>query len=376
MKGNVLPKGRCECGEKFVFYRRGKKEDYRCPVCKKPPERYVVTAKFAKCGRLYSTPDGEVFNSYAKAMKTLFDINSAYEDSRKPNGRKFNPKDYIPAQAQQNKFESLVNRWLKNYDAELENNAKSKSRVNGLYNICNSFLIPHFTGKDIRDITREDIEILYHSLLDKSYSTRYIKDVLDTLKSIFIYTEVKPPKFPEFTVVPKIEKQRLGIARELLVMPCIPEKYRLCILVLIRTGMRIGEVIAFKVSDIEDGTIYVDKRISEGRLMLSRKPGRGKPGKLTLYQVTPEIWRDLIAYVSDKAPDDIIFPFTRGRLYKVWKKACEDAKVKHISLQQASRHSKASEIYRRHREMALQEIQDTLGHDNKQTGIKHYVVDE
>jgi integrase len=69
-------------------------------------------------------------------------------------------------------------------------------------------------------------------------------------------------------------------------------------------------------------------------------------------------------------------PITTGRLYKVWKKACQDAQVNHISLQQASRHSRASEIMREYKQRALEEISRQLGHDNLTTGQKHYVVEE
>ena len=67
-----------------------------------------------------------------------------------------------------------------------------------------------------------------------------------------------------------------------------------------------------------------------------------------------------MAHTAGKGPDDFVFPYDfalpdgkkhamkTGRLYKVWKKACSDAGVKHVSLQQPSRHSFATEIKNKH----------------------------
>lgn len=69
-------------------------------------------------------------------------------------------------------------------------------------------------------------------------------------------------------------------------------------------------------------------------------------------------------------------PISTGRLYKVRKNACADSEVKHISLQQASRHSTATRIKRNHDENAYAEIEETLGHENRNTGKEHYIVQQ
>jgi len=60
---------------------------------------------------------------------------------------------------------------------------------------------------------------------------------------------------------------------------------------------------------------------------------------------------------------------------RAWEKACKDAKVKYIPLQQASRHSMASQIMADAKKKAIEEIQERLGHFNKTTAKKHYVMD-
>ncbi len=133
---------------------------------------------------------------------------------------------------------------------------------------------------------------------------------------------------------------------------------------LLRTGMRLGEVSAIKVSDLVDGDIFVVKAISRNQLRLARKSGGPKS-----YHVSPEIWEMLMSHIANKKSDDYVFSIkgefiSPRRLYKVWEKACEDAGVKHISLQQASRHSTATEIKRKFDTEAQKAIAEKLGHNN------------
>ncbi len=57
-------------------------------------------------------------------------------------------------------------------------------------------------------------------------------------------------------------------------------------------------------------------------------------------------------------------------------RACKSAKVKHISLQQASRHSKASDIMAEYKKKGLQEVAKQLGHGNLVTAAKHYIIEK
>jgi integrase len=89
---------------------------------------------------------------------------------------------------------------------------------------------------------------------------------------------------------------------------------------------------------------------------------------------------DLQVHVAGKNPEDFIFshedgsPFGQNCMFRAWRKACKEAKVKYIPLQQASRHSMASQIMADHKKKAIEEIQNRLGHFNKQTQ-KAYVLE-
>lgn len=379
--GAINTKQKCPiCGGKFKL--DSVKSEFCCTEHKTRPNRYYLNGKVFGLGHIYSEPQNrKVFETFSQALDVLLAINRDFRDANhdKKTFEKKYGKKWLPERILEYRIENVCERWLINHREEARKNAKSQIWVNQLENTCNNFIVPFFGGRDLHDLTRDDIEKFYHHLLDKKYSPKYIKEILSVLKSLFFrYRPADIPEFPSFSIVPFREKQRLGFAREIAVVDKVPERngYRLAILVLLRTGMRINEVTAIKVHNLDDGIIYVNKAISDGRLRLSRKSG----GEVA-YSVTPEVWQLLMKHIEDKGPDDYVFeinrkPITTDRLYKVWKNACCKAKIKHISLQQASRHSKATEIMAEYRKKALQEIAKQLGHDNIVTGAKHYIVEK
>jgi integrase len=213
----------------------------------------------------------------------------------------------------------------------------------------------------------------------KTLSSRYIKDIMDALSSLFLrYRPNDLPKFPVFDVEPAVQKQILGVQREMALMDKIPQRhgYRLAIEILLQTGMHINEVRAQRRGDLVDGVIIVNKAIADdGRTKYKRKSG----GEV-FAKVTTDLWNRLQEHVQGKKSSDLIFtidgdnPLGEGRLYKVLQKACADAGVEPISLQMASRHSTATRIKRKHDEEAYAEIEETLGHENRNTGKEHYIV--
>ncbi|MBI5639487.1 MAG: tyrosine-type recombinase/integrase [Nitrospirae bacterium] len=349
-----------------------------CPECKTRPTRYYITAKKIGIPFLYSAPvTKEPFETYGQALKSLTAINHSYDEATS-QGKKFDPSKWLPSKNSERLIENICKTWLKNYEPEVDKGLKSEDYVDSLNTMCDSFIIPFFKNKHIDLIDRDDIEKFYHWLLDKDYSSYYIKSILSTLKTIFKrYRPNDMPIFPKISAVPIREKQRLGLARELAILDKIPERngYRLAILILLRTAMRINEIPAVKKKDFIDGIIYVEKAMSKRRLKLKRKAGGTVP-----YRISPELWELALEHMKNLDDDDFVFTvegenLTTGRLAKVWAKACKKAGQKHISLQQATRHSMASEIWERHQNEAKDEIQKQLGHENRQTGKKHYVIE-
>lgn len=83
----------------------------------------------------------------------------------------------------------------------------------------------------IRTMSKEDVKAFYLHVLDlwdankQPYSDAYVKEMLAMLRSIFFeYSPADIPNFPKHTVIPKKEKQSLGIERQIKTEPHIPAK--------------------------------------------------------------------------------------------------------------------------------------------------------
>jgi integrase len=365
-------------------------QGFLCCIHLTHPKRFWISAKALGIpNKLYSDRIGNVFDSYQSAMNQWASMNTAYLESKKPNGKPWNPDDWIAAKVREQQFRHKAAQFIYGKRPLYERRKLSLSRWQSINNIINNFLVPYFAEMDIRHVTKEDVKAFYLYLLDlrdknsQPYSDAHIRDILAMLKSMFIeYRPADIPDFPSHTVMPKKEKQWLGIERQMRIESHIPGKYHLAIRTLQVTGMREGEIRALQVNDMIDGALKVWKAFSDHRddkgnpvLKLSRKNG----GEVT-YPIPLDLWNDLQDHVRGKQADAFIFshedgsPFGQNCMPRAWKKACQDAKVKYIPLQQASRHSMASQIMAEHKRKAIEEIQAKLGHFSRETQ-KHYVIE-
>lgn len=252
VKGTINTRQHCPvCNQKFSSQHLDAQGFY-CPEHKTRPTRYCISGKAFRIGELYTDPKTHtVLETYSQALDVLIAINRDYKE----NGHRFNPDDWIPAKVAEKRIENIIEAWLKNHEAEAKKRVKTFSWYKQKKYFCDSFIVPFFKGKDIGLIGAEDIEKFYHSLLDRELSSKYIGHILGIIKSLFIKYRHDLPQFPKFAIVPKREKQRLGLSRELIVIDKVPERhgYRLAILTLLRTGMRINEAVALKVHNLVDG---------------------------------------------------------------------------------------------------------------------------
>lgn len=363
MLGRVNTRQKCPvCNQKFTElpFEKG----FICPEHKTLPTRYYISAKGFKCGLLYSDPQGRPLDSFIRTKRQLEIMRSDYEN------KKFNLCDWIPSLVAKKKFKHLSEQFLKGYFEEEKADAKATEYVQKINQVMRDYLLPEFSEMDIREINFEQIERLYHKLLNKGLAKKTIKNILNILKAFLNrYRRNDVPEFPKFTIVPKREKQWLGVERQIQITQYIPEKYQVPIELLLDTGMRTGELLALQKKDFVDGCIYVYKAISGKKLRLCRKAG----GTVT-YRLSLSLWQKLIDYTKEMQHDEFLFKLGSDRLYKVWIKACGHAKVKAIPLSQASRHSQASQIRQRHEIEALKEAAQQLGHSSIYT-TKIYSLD-
>jgi integrase len=376
MKGSIGTLQKCPCGEKFST---ADAFGLKCPVCTNSrPTRYYVW--FPKIGHIYSTPQGHILDSFERAGRLLSAIRTAHDDAGNNPQKQFIPADWKHTQVKGMRMEHKIADLLLEYDQRYNADGRrklSKGRHQAVHNICDKFLLPAFQGKDVRDITEEEIRAFYFSLVNRGYGDYFIRHILAMLKTLFLRYRGDMPKFPEGWTdpEPKKEKQRLSIDRQMTIAPHIPDRhgYRLAISILQTTGMRPCEIRALQVNDIVDNGLMVWKSKTD-RLKLKRKNGG------EVYYPLPEyLLQDLKQHIEGKHVDDFIFtingrPIGEGRLRKVWNKAIEKAQVKHIKFNEACRHSWASREYKEAKEAAIKRISDQLG-DLRETAKKHYVIE-
>lgn len=389
--GAINSKQQCvKCGKKFSAAAYDNEGFICANGCGTRPTRYYLVLKgFGIMNPMYTDPQtNDVFKTHSHAFSVLNAINREYLDAAK-NKARFKIENWVPTELQARQVKSVCEQRLETLRAEVAQKAKSNTRLNNVTKAFR-FIVDYFGDRDIRKIDETEIRAFYLKLLQtpvtprgkqeatgETLGSKYIKDILNELRSLFLsYRPNDIPKFPEVRIIPKIEKQVLGLTREMAALDKVPGRhgYRIAILILLRTGARINEVVALKKHNLIDGHVVVDKAFSEGDLKFARKSG-----EQVFYRVTPELWDMLQTHSEGLRDDDFLFaidghPISTGRLYKVWKKACVDAGVKHISLQQASRHSTATRIFEQKQKEALRDIQEQLGHDNLTTGKKHYVL--
>ncbi len=382
MRGSIGTLQKCPCGRHYSI------EDVyglKCPECvNSRPTRYYVW--FPKILYLYSTPQGHVLDSFERAKRLLSAIQTAHDDAMQNPLKPFIIDDWKHLKVKQQRMEFKISDIIYEAEGRYARRKISKSRYQSILNICNNFLKPAFKGKDIRDITEEEIRAFYYSLidkkfgknLDKNYGDYYVRDIMAMLKTLMLrHRPADLPKFPEGwnSLEPKKEKQRLQIDRQMTIAPHIPERhgYRLAINILMTTGMRVCELRALQVNNIVDNGLVVWKSLTD-RLKLKRKNG----GEV-YYPLPDYLLTDLKLHIQGKDSDAFIFsiagkPLGEGRLHKIWNQACIDAKVKPIELYQACRHSWASREMQEAKEAAIQRISRQLG-DLKGTVRKHYVLE-
>lgn len=158
---------------------------------------------------------------------------------------------------------SLVERFVK----FLENQQKSHFTIIAYKKDLEQFV--GFLGtrekQDIRDIKKEDIEAFTKNLLEKNYTKKSVSRKLNSIRTFFRFLkqegiieqnpslEVSHPKYTQAPprILSKLEYRALrDFAKE------DPRTYAL-VEVLLQTGIKIGELANLRVSDFQDGILYI-----------------------------------------------------------------------------------------------------------------------
>lgn len=384
MLGKIRTYQKCQkCGKDFIVLDNEK--GIACLNCMTVPSRllYIDARDFGiKPPRLYTSRKGKVFTSFDLALQQL----EAMRESWGVDGKSFNADDWIARKVAEFKFELLIEGLLKKYERQVETGQKSRAYVRKVRQRVRDYLTPFFKGMDIRDIARKKKVVeFYYTLLDRSLSDKTIKHILSILHTFLMDNDdliMRVPRFPEFKVIPKRQKKWMGQGMQLLVLSYVRDKDRLSIELAIDTGLRTGEISALKKKDLlfMDGYLTVCAAFSENEFRETTKEGYHcyKP---KIVGVSQPVWQKLIEHVKDLREDEFIFtregkPYVKDRLYRVWRSACKKAKVPHVPISNATRHSRASQIMEKHLIAGREEARQQLGHSTSLTTERNYILNK
>lgn len=219
------------------------------------------------------------------------------------------------------------------------------------------------THKEPEEITNDDIRNYILFLLEGlGGSHSYANQVLSALKLFFreilnrndiVYNLPRPKR--ENTLPEILSKEEVG--RILCSVSNI--KHRAILYLVYSSGLRVGEVVRLKVTDID-----------KDRMLLRVEQGKGRKDRYTL--LSPVALEIVNKYMAVEEPEDRLFPggnegsfLTERSVQKVFKAACDKAKIgKEVSVH-TLRHSFATHLLESGTDIRY--IQELLGHSSSKT---------
>lgn len=371
MKGRVRTKQtQCNCGQKFVEIPG---TGYLCLACRCVPTRFFVD--FFWSGqriKLYSDQRGLPLDTYLRAKNQLAVVQNEIANHI------FDPSRYIKSDIKQYLFETVAQKWFEGKERDVE---KGKMSPGGLHPIKSRFanyIIPYFTGRDIRDIRTMHLKEFYRQLPDR-LSSRTHKHILEDVRNFLndCYRDEiisKLPLIPEVTVEePPIKWCRRDVQDKILA--AIPDQDRAIFFFLTRQGVRPSEgcLVQWGDIDFENQVLNINRTYSRDQIMERPKSKKSRPRL-----IHPEIIA-MLNNVPKGFPKSYIFfnprtqkPYRLRTIDIIWKQATEKTNID-ITLYQATRHSVASMAASAG--ISLKIIQKFLGHTSMNSTNRYADLD-
>lgn len=220
-----------------------------------------------------------------------------------------------------------------------------------------------YIDKTENKLNRKDVETyMYNLLSDCECSHSYVNQSISSIKFLYKYVLRKGDVIYQLPR-PKKEKKLPNILSEGEVVRILNSvknyKHKAILYTIYSSGLRLGEVVRLEVEDID----------SE-RMLIHVKQGKGKKDRYTiLSQSALEMLR---IYARIEKPKKWLFPggkegsfLTERSVQKIFKKACEKAKINKKASVHTLRHSFATHLLEGGTD--LRYIQELLGHKSSKT---------
>ena len=289
-------------------------------------------------------------------------------------------------------FSSYLENWFTHYQKRIKDTTVSSRKY-----LMDKHLIKEnpFSNKELAKITTQDIDAFYNLKLEQGYSTSTIRKIHQMLNQSFNQA-IKWGKIPNNPVInadpPSVKKEEMKIWSfdeiHLFLQRCKNERHYLTFLLAIHTGMRRGEILGLKWSDIdfENKVIQVQRSLShipsKGYVLTTpktKKSIRSVPittmivNELRLHQKKQEEWKERLGeYFSDQGlvicTETGSFQDPRNVL-RVMKRIIEEANVTPIRFHDL-RHTHASILLSEGVDVVR--VSARLGHANPKITLETY----
>jgi len=270
-------------------------------------------------------------------------------------------------------FSKWVDMWLMEYALKIETGDISREYVAHLNRYSRLYWVPALGCLDIREIKKPVIKKFYLDLCKKTYSKKHIQNIMDALKKLLNDASedidgLHMPKFPDYKIKPKSRERGhwLKEHEQDRVIAHVPDIHKPIVMTRMYHGLRESEVRDLRIKQL----IKI-----KGRLAIDVHTRKGGPDRVIVLE--PDL-ADLIQAIPRPLKHDYLYhwhgqPYAKTTLWKIIRKALDEAGFKHITPNDACRHSHASQLWRRG--ASAPEVQYIMGHSDIRTTMIYSHID-
>ena len=304
--------------------------------------------------RLFSDKEGSPLYSERQANRLLERIRSEIDAGE------FNPKNYIQRELKALRLGNYVTAWLRRQEGRLQVGEISYGYFREMRSVVRNYLIPHLGNKDIRTLTKGNLNDF---LLELTVGAKTKKNIMGMLRAI--YTDAMDrediARVPSFPKVKTADPQVRWIepeAQDAILAQFTDPVRRAFFAVLVHMGIRPGEARALTWADIdlEHDLLHIHAAMDLGHFRMTTKEQdeRWLPIPAELKEILSGLERGL-GHVFTLGGR----PYAQQRIGKWWRKAAAAAGYD-IPLYMATKHSLG--VRARLAGVPLDVIQDYFGH--------------
>jgi len=221
--------------------------------------------------RLYHDKSGRPL-AFTDAFQTLANINAEMK------AKAFDVKNWLQPAIQEQKFDNKYLVWLKQKKIEADKGRFSRQT----YKLYETYYRLHYKALydlDVREIKLRHLQELVNNL--NGLSDKYTKNLVDCLKTFFKWLNrwenVDMPIMPEIEVVTSEQQRAISYEEQIEAINNFPKEHQEIMMFYRETGLRVGEVCAVEIRDLDlaSGKVLIQRTYS-GYELVEKTKGKNK----------------------------------------------------------------------------------------------------